>query len=113
MNMSSDLSGRAAGVRTSFLAMKDAQDLQSAGAALQDLAAKLEAAATAVSTGFQALAATDSAQASGNMLGSNAPGTGTSSDPGAPAPASASPANSAADKVADEVKKKLKKFLPF
>lgn len=115
-NMLSDLNGRAAGLRGTFLAVKNAANLQAAAAALQDFAAKLDDTSVAVSTQFQALTANDAGQAGGavsNMLANPSSG---SAAPGTPAgnAAPASPSRpSATDQVTDEVKRKLKRFLPF
>jgi photosystem II stability/assembly factor-like uncharacterized protein len=113
MNMLSDLNGRAAGVRSSFLTLKDAQDVPSAAAALQDLMAKLEATSVAVSTGFQTLAANDSAREGGsavsNMLapGASPPAGG---DQNTVPQTSAQPKESAVPNLED-VSNTLRRFL--
>lgn len=121
LNMLSDLMGKARNMRSSFLALKQARDLPAAAAALQDLAAKLDSTSQAVSSGFQNLTASSSGPgvtgAVGNML----------ADPGSTQ--SAQYPNAAGTQIpdsteqqkmekkknsaAEELKKKLKRRLPF
>jgi photosystem II stability/assembly factor-like uncharacterized protein len=127
MNMLSDLTSKARGVRDSFLAFKKAPNLQAAAAALQDMTASVENTSQAVSTGFQSLTASNAMPAVtgavSNMLGAPTAGS-TSADPNAAAPiqpapsadqgkpaASAPPPNK--NTTADDVKKALKKRIPF
>jgi photosystem II stability/assembly factor-like uncharacterized protein len=114
LNMFSDLMGKARGMRDSFLALKKAPNLQSASAALQDLAAKLENTSQSVSGGFQNISAGNSTQfatgAVGNMLGKDANGTA-NPDPNAAPGAQPAPQDSKKKgTTADELKKKVKKI---
>ncbi len=114
LNMLSDLTRKSRGMRDSFLALKKAPNLQTASAALQDLAAKLENTSQSVSGGFQNISAGNSTQfatgAVGNMLGNGAPGAA-NPDPNA-APATQPPPQDPKkkDSTVDELKKKVKKI---
>jgi photosystem II stability/assembly factor-like uncharacterized protein len=113
-NMREDMNGRAAGVREGMLAVKDATDLKTLDAALQDLAAKLDDTSVAVASGFEHLAAEGAPVASGAVRNMAAPTSATAPASGQP-PAGKNPApgSAAGDEAAEQVKKALQRFLKF
>jgi len=121
LNMLSDLMGKARNMRNSFLALKQAHDLPTAAAALQDLAAKLDSTSQSVTSGFQNLTAgsngSGGAGAVNNML-ADPSGAQTTQDPSAEAnQMTDSPEQQKEDKkksgAGDILKKKLKRKIPF
>lgn len=119
LNMFSDLMNRTNGLKQAFLTFKKAPDLQSAAAALQDLAGKLDGTQQAIASGFQSLADNKAPAAGGSF--SNMASDATSLTGTGPAPADAGANGNAANNkaqqpanqqnVGDAIKKKVKSRL--
>ncbi|HYL13973.1 MAG TPA: YCF48-related protein [Terriglobales bacterium] len=116
LNLASSLLGKRNQIGNAFGAFKQATDAQSAGAALNDLSGKLDSTHQDISRGYSNFSFTGATAgvpgalqnaATGTLNPNAAPAT---TQPGAPA---ADQATQDAKKAADDLKKKLKKKLPF
>jgi hypothetical protein len=115
-NLASGLLGKRNQIGNAFGAFKQATDAQSAGAALNDLSGKLDSTHQAVSMGFQNFSPGSAATGVQGVLQNSAADTlnpnaaSTTAQPGAQ---DADKAKQNPKKAADELKKKLRKTLPF
>lgn len=120
MNMLDDLKGRASGIGDGVAALRGASDLKTATAALQELAGRLDDTSSALSNGFQHLAAAEAPAGGGtirNMAGQSA------APAQAPQPAGGQQAGgqqqqnqqggAGVDQAAEQAKRALQRFLKF
>jgi photosystem II stability/assembly factor-like uncharacterized protein len=117
LSLASDLLGKRNQIGNAFGAFKQAKDALTAATALNDLSGKLDSTHQAVSMGYSNFSFTGAAAGVTGALENAVTGTTNSNSPAATTPPAtqqdADKAKQDAKKAADELKKKLKKKLPF
>lgn len=112
-NMRDDLQGKTQGIREAVLAVKSASDLKTFTGALQDLDAKLQDTATAISTGFQHLASAEGAAAPGAVRNMAVQGTPEKPAAASQPAAGTQPGGSGSGTAVDGAVNALKRFIRF